>query len=109
MIGVGVVDVISWNSICVVYLHNGDFEMALGMFSLMVKRGYSCSRPDVISLVNVLAACASLRKFRIGKEVHCCSIRRGLIEDVFVGNGLVDMYEKCGLMDKVEVTFDRMR
>ncbi|KAG9129502.1 hypothetical protein Leryth_013090 [Lithospermum erythrorhizon] len=108
MTGVGMLDVISWNSICVVYVHSGDFERALEMFGLMVRRGGLCLRPDVISLVNVLAACASLRNWRIGKEIHCCSIRRGLIEDVFVGNGLVDMYAKCGLMDKAEVIFDRM-
>ncbi|GAA0151611.1 hypothetical protein LIER_10298 [Lithospermum erythrorhizon] len=78
---------------------------------------YSCLRPDVISLVNVLAACASLRKFRIGKEVHCCSIRRGLIEDVFVGNDLdvvswnamVTGYSQIGQFDDALGLLKRMR
>ncbi|XP_027060874.2 pentatricopeptide repeat-containing protein At5g16860 [Coffea arabica] len=104
-----VFDVISWNSISAAYLQSGDAEKVLEMFALMTSKvGFSQLRADVVSLVNVLPACASLNAFGSGKEVHGHALRRGLIEDIFVGNALLDMYAKCGFMDEAERVFEQM-
>lgn len=104
----GVFDTISWNSIISVYAQVGDNRKALRMFKEMVFRGDIMLRADVISLVNILPACASLRSWRRGMEIHGYAIRRGLIEDIFVGNCVMDMYAKCGLIDNAKNLFDRM-
>lgn len=104
----GVFDTVSWNSIISMYGQIGDSRKALRMFKEMVSRGDIALRADAVSLVNILPACASLRSRRRGAEVHAYAIRGGLIEDVFVGNAVMDMYAKCGLIDDAKNLFDRM-
>ncbi|KAK9096065.1 hypothetical protein Sjap_021562 [Stephania japonica] len=74
---------------------------ALGMFVLG-------QEVDAVSLVNVLPACASVGAWKGGKEVHGYALRSGLVEDVYVGNAVVDMYAKCGMMEEAKKVFDRM-
>ena len=57
-------------------------------------------RPDAVSVVNVLPACGVVGMSKWGKQVHGFAIRSGLVEDVFVGKAVVDMYAKCGMMDE---------
>nr|AYM00584.1 pentatricopeptide repeat protein [Salvia miltiorrhiza] len=104
----GIFDTVSWNSIISVYVQIGDSRKALRMFKKMVSRGDMLLRADAVSLVNILPACASLRLRRQGAEIHTYAVRRGLIEDVFVGNAVMDMYAKCGLIDDAKNLFDRM-
>ncbi|PIN12816.1 hypothetical protein CDL12_14579 [Handroanthus impetiginosus] len=108
MLGSGVFDTISWNSIISVYIQNGEHRRALRMFEEMVSRGDIVLRADAVSLVNVLPACAFVKSWRSGMEIHGYAIRRGLLDDVFVGNAIVDMYAKCGLLDEAKNVFDRM-
>ena len=61
--------------------------------------------PDVVSLVNVLLACASVGAWSQGKQVHGYAVRSGLFEDVFVGNAVVDMYAKCGMTEEANKVF----
>lgn len=104
----GVFDTISWNSIISVYVQIGDTRKALLMFKEMVSRCDIVLRADAVSLVNILPACASLRSWRRGMEIHAYAMRRGLTDDVFVGNAIMDMYAKCGLMDDAKNLFDGM-
>ncbi|KAI3465397.1 hypothetical protein Pfo_022060 [Paulownia fortunei] len=108
MLARGVFDTISWNSIISVYVQIGEYRRALRMFEEMVSRGDIVLRADAVSLVNVLPACAFVKSWRTGMEIHAYAIRRGLLEDVFVGNAIVDMYAKCGLMNEAKNVFDRM-
>ena len=59
---------------------------------------------DVVSLVNVLPACASVSTW--GKQVHGYVVRNGLFEDVYMGNVVVDMYAKCGMMEEADKVFE---
>ncbi|XP_019176451.1 PREDICTED: pentatricopeptide repeat-containing protein At5g16860 [Ipomoea nil] len=104
----GIDDVISWNSIVAAYAHSQDFRRALGVFGSMIAKCDIELRPDVISLVNVLPACAPAKAWRLGKQIHGYAIRRGLYEDVFVGNAIVDMYAKCEQMNEANKVFERM-
>ncbi|KAL3840371.1 hypothetical protein ACJIZ3_024962 [Penstemon smallii] len=106
----GVFDTISWNSIIAVHVQFGEYRRALRMFEHMLSSSRSdvMLRADGVSLVNVLPACASVKSWRRGMEIHGYAIRRCLIEDMFVGNAIVDMYAKCGLMDEAKVVFDLM-
>ncbi|CAL0308420.1 unnamed protein product [Lupinus luteus] len=103
----GVEDLVSWNSIVSSYARVGDVGSAIKMFGKMNGKGLVL--PDAVSLVNVLPACASLGASLLGKEIHGFSIRSGLVDDVFVGNAMVDMYAKCGKMDEASMVFERMK
>lgn len=103
----GIGDVVSWNSIVAAYVQGDEPHRALDMFAGMMASDHSL-RPDAVSLVNVLPACASLGASLQGKKVHGFAIRHGLFLDLFVGNAVVDMYAKCGMMEEARKVFDRM-
>ncbi|KAI3711605.1 hypothetical protein L1987_70144 [Smallanthus sonchifolius] len=98
-----IADVISWNSIVAAYMQSGDPKKAMQMFYRM---NGLC--PDAVSLVNILPAFASARASLQGKEAHAYAVTTQLIQDLFVGNAIVDMYAKCGLMDDAQKVFERM-
>ncbi|KAK1408756.1 hypothetical protein QVD17_40783 [Tagetes erecta] len=100
-----VIDVISWNSIVAGYMQSREPKKAMQMFYRMTE---SRLCPDAVSLVNILPAFASVRAAMQGKEAHGYAIRTQLIQDLFVGNAIVDMYAKCGLMDEACNVFERM-
>ena len=99
-------DVVSWNSIIESYAKLGKPKVALEMFSRMTNE-FGC-RPDNITLVNVLPPCASLGTHSLGKQLHCFAVTSEMIQNMFVGNCLVDMYAKCGMMDEANTVFSNM-
>ncbi|KAK6265476.1 hypothetical protein QUC31_016313 [Theobroma cacao] len=86
-------NVISWTCMIVGHARNGEGEQALSFFVQMVR---SCVLPDDFTFGAVLHACSSLAVLGYGKMVHGCVIRYGFQAYVYVGNGLVNMYAKCG-------------
>ncbi|KAF5194439.1 Pentatricopeptide repeat-containing protein [Thalictrum thalictroides] len=103
----GVNDVVSWNSIVGAYVQSGEVNRALKMFGRMNSGGFGL-QADAVSLVNILPACASIKASMQGKQVHGYAFRSCLFEDVFVGNAVVDMYAKCGMMREAKKAFDVM-
>ncbi|GMH21977.1 hypothetical protein Nepgr_023820 [Nepenthes gracilis] len=103
----GVCDLVSWNSIVAAYVQSSDFCVALDLFQRM-NHEFS-GKPDAFSLVNVLPACAAIGAPMQGKQVHASAVRRGLFEDLFVGNATVDMYAKCEMVEEASKIFDRMK
>ncbi|XP_077228940.1 pentatricopeptide repeat-containing protein At5g16860-like [Tasmannia lanceolata] len=101
-------DVVSWNSMVAAYAQSGNYRGALETFVGMMERE-DAKRPEVVSLVNILPACASLGASSQGKQIHCFAVRNGLLWDIFVGNAMVDMYAKCGMMREALRVFEGMK
>ncbi|OVA00149.1 Pentatricopeptide repeat [Macleaya cordata] len=97
-------DVVSWNSMISGYIHKDLSGSALEMFGNM-----NSVRPNEVTLVSALAACARIGDIVIGKKIHCYVIERGFIVDVFLGSSLIDMYAKCGRPDDARKVFDQMQ
>ncbi|XP_024538078.1 pentatricopeptide repeat-containing protein At2g13600-like isoform X2 [Selaginella moellendorffii] len=113
-------DEISWNTLIMGYVENGEYELALELFSRMRLEKCSSSRATVA----VLMACASLAAREQGKEldgmfvkaeclqkgmeIHREAVVSGCDSDGFVASSLVDMYAKCGSMKDARAAFDRM-
>ncbi|XP_058101832.1 pentatricopeptide repeat-containing protein At5g16860-like [Magnolia sinica] len=104
----GIDDVVSWNSMVAAYMQSGDLRAALEMF-VGTATSDGSRRPDAVSLVNVLPACASLGAWLPGKQVHGFAVRNGLLEDLFVGNAIIDMYAKCEMTGDAVKVFDGMK
>ncbi|XP_010912774.2 pentatricopeptide repeat-containing protein At5g16860 [Elaeis guineensis] len=107
----GIDDVISWNSVVAAHVKSGNSQLALELFAQMVKEGNNKAtqqRSDIISLVNILPACASLRALAQAKEIHGYALRSGLFWDIFVGNAIIDVYAKCGMMEDACRVFNGM-
>ncbi|KAL8035179.1 hypothetical protein ABFS82_12G077200 [Erythranthe guttata] len=90
-------NIFSWNGLIGGYAHNGRFVEVLGAFKRMIRE--SDVQPNDATLVSVLAACARLGSLDFGKWVHKYAERSGYKGNVYVCNGLMDMYAKCGLVE----------
>ncbi|XP_058100480.1 pentatricopeptide repeat-containing protein At2g36980, mitochondrial-like [Magnolia sinica] len=89
-------NVISWTAMIGGYARNGHGELALSFFVNMRR---SLLQPDDYTFGAILHACANLAVLGHGKMVHGCVIRFGLHSYMYVGNGLINMYAKCGDME----------
>ncbi|XP_057856329.2 pentatricopeptide repeat-containing protein At4g39530 [Cryptomeria japonica] len=98
-------DVVSWTSMVAGYVHNGMGEEALKLFQEM---SFSGVKPSSETFASVLPACASLTALNQGREIHEKTIECGFESEIFVESALVDMYSKCGRLDKARNLFDRM-
>ncbi len=56
-------------------------------------------QPDSVTFVGVVNACAIIVVLEEGRCAHEQIIQSGWDSDIFVGNSLVDMYEKYGSME----------
>ncbi|KAI5324213.1 PREDICTED: pentatricopeptide [Prunus dulcis] len=86
-------NIVSWTSIISGYAGNGHGDEAAKFFVDMVRSGV---QPDDFTFGAVLYACSSLAVLGHGKMVHGIILHYGFHAYVFIGNGLVNMYAKCG-------------
>lgn len=92
-----------WNAIIRVYSRHNLFSEDIEMYWRMQVCGV---RPDCFTLPRVLKACSGLTAIEVGRVVHGQILRYGFETDGFVQNGLVDLYAKCGQIERARVVFD---
>ena len=97
-------NVVTWSALIAGYVQNGIGDKALKCFRRMQDSGV---RPDAVMYACVLKACGIVGSLEIGEDI-CTEVRRqGLLEkDVVLGTALVDMYSKCGDLEKAREVFE---
>lgn len=65
-------------------------------------------KPDKITIASLLSACAQIGSIDHGKWVHTYLQRSGIECDVVIGTALVNMYGKCGQIDRAIEIFKEM-
>eukprot|EP01018_Ginkgo_biloba_P013110 Gb_10113 [translate_table: standard] len=98
-------NVLSWTSMIAGYAQHGHGELASKLFCQM-KHG--AMKPDHFTFASVLSACASLAVLEHGRQVHAQLIQIGFDSYVSVGNALVTMYARCGVIEDAYEVFDKM-
>ncbi|KAM1714604.1 hypothetical protein ACFX11_025445 [Malus domestica] len=98
-------NIVSWTAMIAGYVQNGFYEEGLGVLRDMVA---SDTQPNVVTLVSVLPACASLEFLDLGKLIHGFGIKVGVDKDVALMNALIACYGKCGNLDTARYLFDGM-
>lgn len=129
-------DVVSWNIVITHYTKRGQMDVARELFDLMPERsirswtamiaGYvqwnnpqeairlfhqmeaENVSPNEVTVVAVLAACADLGALDLGERIHEYARNCGFHKNVRVCNTLIDLYIKCGCVDKAREVFDVM-
>ncbi|XP_027353125.1 pentatricopeptide repeat-containing protein At5g15300 [Abrus precatorius] len=91
-------DVVSWNTVIAGYVLCGLNRQAFELFDEMCGIG---EFPDEVTMLSLLSACADLGDLENGEKVHAkiMEISKGSLSTL-LGNALVDMYAKCGNIDK---------
>ncbi|XP_020106529.1 pentatricopeptide repeat-containing protein ELI1, chloroplastic-like [Ananas comosus] len=96
-------DSVSWNAMIGCYVRNGRFPEALELFRSMQE---SNVKPDEVTVVAVLPACAHLGALDIGRWIHAYIRKQRIKMDVHVRTALVEMYGKCGSLEDAMRLFD---
>lgn len=99
-------NVVSWNSMISGLAQQWQFKEALNVFRKMQSQGVD---PDNFTLVGVLNSCANLGVLELGKWVHAYVDKNCVKADGILGNSLIDMYAKCGSIDKAVRVFEGMK
>ncbi|XP_061340030.1 putative pentatricopeptide repeat-containing protein At3g15930 [Gastrolobium bilobum] len=98
-------DYVSWTAMIDVYLRMNRFKEALALFREMQM---SNVKPDEFTMVSILTACAHLGALELGEWVKAYIDKNSIRNDTFVGNALIDMYFKCGNVEKARKIFKEM-
>lgn len=96
-------DIVSWNSMISGCVSSGFVDNAMDVFLEMQNAGF---RPSeyTFSILLSLVSCACR-----GKQIHGSMIRSGVdLSSVVLGNSLIDMYGKVGLVDYMFAIFFSM-
>ena len=97
--------VAAWNAMIIAYSRRGAKTEALSLYRRMESEGV---RPDSSTYTVVLKACARLSDLRNGEGIWLQAVDHGYGDDVFVGTGALNLYSKCGKMEKAMRVFDKM-
>ena len=101
---VSIKTVTCWNALIAGYAQNDQGQEAITCFGRMRSEGFS---PDVVTFTCILKACGGIGSIDIGKQIHDEIMSRGLLQNnIMLGNALVDMYAKCGVLDKAKTVLE---
>ncbi|XP_010549740.1 PREDICTED: pentatricopeptide repeat-containing protein At3g03580 isoform X2 [Tarenaya hassleriana] len=94
-----------WNSVIRTFSQNGLFSKAIEFYGKLRETDVS---PDKYTFPSVIKACSGLLDEEMGSFVHKDVTDLGFGSDLYVGNALVDMYSRLGLLGRAREVFDEM-
>ncbi|GAV75769.1 PPR domain-containing protein/PPR_2 domain-containing protein/PPR_3 domain-containing protein [Cephalotus follicularis] len=95
-------DLLSFNSLIAAYAQMGDYRMVRELFDNMVAENIL---PDNVTMINLVSATTEIGALDQGRWIHGRIIRVGMQIDAFLGSALIDMYSKCGSIDRAFMVF----
>lgn len=98
-------DIVAWSSMIAGYAQNGRSLDALDLFGRMKNEHI---KPNDVAILSVLSACGHLGSSEIGEQIENYVECHNLEENIQVASALLDMYSKCGNIEKARQVFDRM-
>eukprot|EP00250_Pteridium_aquilinum_P007989 c17588_g2_i1 orf=109-1581(+) len=99
-------DVVMWNTMIAAYTMHGHGLTSLKIYEKMEQKQI---KPDQITYLCLLKACAKVGFVMEGWFIHNEIIKKGFDSDVTIGNTLVDMYVKCKELVESERMFSLSR
>ncbi|KAE8686182.1 UDP-glycosyltransferase 91C1-like [Hibiscus syriacus] len=83
--------------------HNG--MEALNIFSKLNNSGF---KPDLYTFSSILTICSKMFALEQGEQIHAQTLKTGYLSDMIVGTALVNMYNKCGSIERASKSFWEM-
>ncbi|KAM0966399.1 hypothetical protein ACFX2C_022162 [Malus domestica] len=99
-------DLVCWSAMISGYAESDRPQEALRLFAEMEASGL---RPDPVTMLSVISACGQLGALDQAKWVHLYVDKNGFGRVLSVNNALIDMYAKCGNLEKATEVFENMR
>lgn len=98
-------DTVTWNTLISAYACREDLAEAIALIDKMVLEGLN---PNSATLVSVLSASSRLASLEKGVKIHNYIREMGIQLNVSLATALVDMYGKCGQLERSRQIFDSM-
>lgn len=96
----------SWNTMITGYVKAGWYQDAFKLFDRMTKDG---AKLDKFVAASMLSACAAIGTVRQGSWIHRQVTKSGIEVDSKLATAIIDMYCKCGYIDRAYEVFDELR
>lgn len=90
-------DLVLWTTMINGYVQFNKVDEAMTLFRCMQMDGV---KPDKYTLVTLLTGCAQLGALEQGEWIHGYLKESGIRIDAVVGTALIEMYAKCGCLEK---------
>lgn len=98
-------NVITWSAVICGFASKGLGEESLAVFRKMQLANV---KANSVTIASVSSICAMLAALNLGREVHGHVIRAGMDDNILVGNGLINMYTKCGSFKPGCMVFEKL-
>ncbi|XP_072058113.1 putative pentatricopeptide repeat-containing protein At1g17630 [Arachis hypogaea] len=101
-------NVISWSAVICGFASKGRCQDSLELFRQM--QLFFCRViANCVTISSVLSVCAELAALNVGRELHGYATRTQMDDNILVGNGLINMYMKCGGFKEGHLVFDDIK
>lgn len=94
---------VSWNSMISGYVRNGKCVEALELFGKMQGEGIGASEFTMVSLLNASGRLGAIQQ---GEWIHEYITKNGIELNIIVVTAIIDMYCKCGSVNKALNVFE---
>ncbi|KAE8798034.1 Pentatricopeptide repeat-containing protein [Hordeum vulgare] len=91
-------NIVSWTAMVSGYAQNGRHEEVMGAF-LEMWEGAGV-QPNELTVSSVLPVCLAVGAMELGMKVEEYARGKGHLRNVFVTNALLEMYSKCGSIQR---------
>ncbi|EPS66384.1 hypothetical protein M569_08386 [Genlisea aurea] len=99
-------NVISWTALISGFTQNGKYGEALELYSEMER--IPNLKPNAVTIASILPSCANLGALNTGRRIEAYARENGFIGNRFVGAALLDLYARCGVIEKAMELFREM-
>lgn len=96
-------DVVSWSAMIAGYV---ACDAPLDAFKLFRDMRRANEKPNSVTLVSLLSACTKMLDIDVGESLHSYIIANSIAIDAALGTVLLEMYSKCGHVEKAFQVFD---
>ncbi|CAH8312813.1 unnamed protein product [Eruca vesicaria subsp. sativa] len=98
-------NLVTWSIMINGYVKSKRFEEAVELFEVMRREGVVANETVMVS---VISSCANLGALGVGVRVHEYVVRNGMSVNVVLGTALVEMYWRCGEVEKAVRVFEEL-
>lgn len=99
-------NVVSWTALISGCSQNGKYTDALQVFSQMQAENV---KPNSTTICSLLLACTDPSLLNKGEEIHCFSMKLGIVDDIYISTALIDMYSKAGKLEVAHNIFSKIQ
>ncbi|OMO85726.1 hypothetical protein COLO4_21492 [Corchorus olitorius] len=98
-------DLVCWSAMISGYAESDQPQEALRLFNELQVLGI---KPDQVTMLSVISACAHLGILEKATWIHVYVDKNGFGEALRINNALIDMYAKCGSLERARGVFEKM-